>query len=316
MATFGVTNSGFALKRLSDILADMITALSTVQDPATGESLIVDLADENDPFVQFVHVMADGLSLCWEQLQQIYSQNDPLLATGTSLSGSAQFNGITRLPGESDSSLRVRQQQSTTLAARGMIEDCWAAIMSVPGVSFCRIYQNPTGTPDGNGLPAKSLAAMVVGGDDNLVASALFQHASLCSFYGSTVVNYVDVQQVGYECRFTRPDPISVYVHVALVVTNNILWPSDGAERVKQAVLNYAISGASAVGIAEGFSQNGFVPGASVYATELAIPVGSVPGVRILGITVGDSPNPSNTSVAIAWNQQASIEEANITVTV
>ena len=67
--SFGISDQGFTLKRLADILSDMQTAFSTVQDPATGEMLTLNLADENDPLVQAVNSVSDALSLAWEQLQ-------------------------------------------------------------------------------------------------------------------------------------------------------------------------------------------------------------------------------------------------------
>ncbi len=316
MSTFGITTRGFALKRLSDILSDMVVALSGVTDPATGESLTPDLLDENDPFIQQVQTTADAISLCWEQLQQSYNQFDPLLATGTALSGLVQLNGLERLAGETDAALRVRQQEGTTAAARGMIEDLYAAIKSLPGVTFCRVYQNLSNTfADSNGLPPRSLAAVVVGGSAIGVTTALFTHSPLCTFFGNVQLPYLDIQGVEYAVKFSRPTQIPIYVGVTCVVTNAALWPSDGETQVKNALVAYAAQGASAVGITTGYDQVGFVPGAPVFASELVIPVSSVPGIRILGITVGTSSASRGDNVSIAWNEQAQLLFDNIVVT-
>ena len=97
--TYGITDQGFVLKRLANILDDFDTALSLVTDPVSGETLTPDLSDENDPLVQIVNAFADGLSVCWEQLQQVYNQFDPNKATGAALSGLVPLNGITRQAG-------------------------------------------------------------------------------------------------------------------------------------------------------------------------------------------------------------------------
>jgi len=99
MTEFGINETGFNLKRLADILADMKTALSTVTDPITGESLTPDLLDENDPLIQLVNTFSDTLALGWEQLQLAYNQFDPLKATGAGLSGLVQLNKLSRQAG-------------------------------------------------------------------------------------------------------------------------------------------------------------------------------------------------------------------------
>lgn len=315
MATYGITTAGFTLKRLSDILSDMVTQLSTVVDPVTGEYLTPNLSDENDPFVQQVQVTADALSLCWEQLQQVYNQFDPLQATGSALSGLVQLNGLERLLGETDAALRVRQQECTTASARGMIEDLYAAVKGIYGVTFCRIYQNVATFTDSNGLPPRSLAAVVVGGDAIGITTALFTHAPLCTFYGNVALPYIDIQGVEYLVKFTRPVQIPVYIKVTCVVVNAGLWPTDGVTQIKNAIVAYAEGGAEAVGIATGFNQVGFTPGSSVYGSELVIPVSSIPGIRILGITIGSAPSPTTDNIQIAWNEQAQILFDNIVVT-
>lgn len=316
MPTYGVTSAGFELKRLADILSDMVTALNSVVDPVTGETLTPDLQDENDPFVQQIQAIADSVSLCWEQLQLVYNQFDPLQATGAALSGLVQLNGLERILGETDSELRVRQQECTTAASRGMIEDCYAAVKALTGVTFCRIYQNTMDHANSDGIPARSLAAVVLGGDATDITTVLFNHASLCNLYGNVQLPYIDIQGVEYLIGFTRPIIVPIYVSVSCVLVNASLWPSDGADQIKNAIVQYAAYGASAVGITTGYDQVGLVPGASVYATDLVIPVSSVPGIRILAIKIGAAPDPRNTIAPIAWNEQASILAANIEVTV
>jgi len=97
--SYGVTDEGFVLKRLDDILSDLISELSTITDPQSGESLTPDLTDENDPLVQIINAFGDGLSDAWEVLQLSYNQYDPLKATGAGLSGLVQLNALTRKAG-------------------------------------------------------------------------------------------------------------------------------------------------------------------------------------------------------------------------
>jgi len=308
MATFGITDSGFTLKRLADILADMVTALNTVTDPVTGESLTPNLADENDPFIQQIQATADAVSECWEQLQLVYNQFDPLQASGSALSGLVQLSGLTRIADETDAALRVRQQESTTAVASGMLDDCYAAIKALTGVTFARIYQNVLTVEDSRGLPPKSISALVVGGSAINICTALFNHTPICNYFGNVELPIVDTQGVEYFIRFSRPINVPIYVKVTCVVTNAALWPSDGTTQIKTAMVNYAANGASAIGITSGFDQVGISPGDPVYATELAIPANSVAGMRILSIYIGTTYEGVNQAVvSIPWNYMATI---------
>ena len=315
MTTYGVTDNGFVLKRLYDIRADMVAALGTVSDPTTGETLR--LGDENDPLVQLLDATADALAAAWEQLQEAYNQFDPLKATGAGLSGLVQLNGLLRIVGEDDKSLRARQAVSTTQTSRGMTEDLYGALLNLPGMLFCRIYVNPTLVTDSRGLPGKSMAVVAVGGNDQDLGDTIwFKSPAGLELYGSTTVQHVDDQNISYDVGFTRPTPVVVYVAVAVTVVNSVLWPPDGADQIKQAIVDYAQFGADALGIPAGFDQLGFIPGNAVYASELYVPVNKVSGIRITSLKVGTAPAPASDVVDINWDEVASILVDNITVTV
>ena len=403
---YGVTDQGFALKRLADILSDMRTRLSAIEDPVTGETLSPDLADENDPLAQIVNAVADELSACWEQLQLAYNQFDPLKGTGAGLSGTVQLNKIKRLAGsstlvtltmtgtpnlfiaagkqaalydgsvvfdlpewtfdgsgqatvvgtcteegpteatagsvtsiltpvrgwtactnaadavpgrapETDAQLRSRQRQSTETTGRTTIGDIYGNLANIEGVTFCRVYQNQTLSADSRGIPAKSVAAVVVGGDDTEVAETLFRQSPPgIGLHGSTSVNVTDEQGIQYAVAFTRPTAVPVYVAISLTVVNSSFWPTDGEDQIKDAILAYAQSGAYGLGITSGFDQDGYTPGQSVYASELFTPVNSIPGTRITALTIGTTASPADQSVAIDWDEVAEFDADNIDITV
>lgn len=403
MTTFGVTPTGFKTKRLADILADLTTALSTVSDPSTGESLIVDLADENDPLVQVVNAFADGLAEAWEQLELAHDQFDPLKSIGAGLSGLVQLNGISRKPStyttatvsltgtpnsafvagkkisngvnnftlpavafdgsgfasvvavadeegpiqalagtlvkivtpvpgwtavtnptdgvvgtyaETDTELRARQQNSTSATAQTIIESIYSALVNLDGVTYCRVYQNITLAVDSRGIAAKSVAVVIVGGDDNEIAESIFNRLPLADTYGSTTVNLTDAQGVTYPIRFSRPQQVDVYVSIAVTVVNTSVWPADGAAKIKAAIVTFAQQGARGLGIQSGYDQNGFVVGENVYSSDLYVAIGSVLGIKVTSVTVGVAPNPVGSEVIIEWDQVAAFDSANITVAV
>lgn len=404
--TYGVTDQGFVLKRLNDIRNDMATALSTVQDPVSGEYLTPDLNDENDPLVQIVNSLSDQLSACWEQLQLCYNQFDPLKATGRGLSGLVQLNGIRRkagtystvvvnitgsanlalpvglkfgsmdgttvfilpavtldnsgnamgiiatastigpvtalagtltniitpypgfntitnpsdaIPGtaeENDTQLRNRQQNSTMTTSSSLIESVYSALLNLNGVAYARVYQNITGVTDSRGIPAKSIAAVVSGGADADIAQVLWLKASAFPQYGTTTVAVEDNQGFSYDMSFIRPTEVPVYVAVAVTVVNASIWPVDGVDRIKAAILAYATGGSTALGVTPDWGKDGWTIGENVYASELYVPVNSVPGAQITSILVDTADPPATTSVAIAWNEVSQFLSANITVAV
>lgn len=406
-AQYGVTDQGFALKRLADILSDMRAALSTVVDPETGEQLTPDLLDENDPLIQMVNAFSDSLALGWEQLQLAYNQFDPLKATGAGLRGTVQLNGIRAKSGtpstvavtltgtagktvpagqrisdldgekiftlpqftfdgngsataiatciavgpigagantitriltpydgwlgvinpqaitttlgtaaETDSELRTRQQYSTQVLSVTLIEGVYGAIRALEGVEYCRVYQNITLETDVRGIPAKAICAVVQGGTSEAIAEELWQKASAFELYGSTEVTRTDAQGINYTMRFQRPTEVPVHIAITLSVINATLWPSNGPDLIKAQILAYAQGGAGALGVPAGWDRDGWVVGESVYASELYTPVNSIPGVAITALAVGTAPEPAAASVMIEWDEVATFDSANITVTV
>lgn len=92
----GVTEQGFELKRLADIVSDAEVALSAIADPVTGDTLQPDFSG-SDPTMQVVLVPLDAVSVAWEAAQGAYNQFDPSKASPTALEGLVQLNGLTVL---------------------------------------------------------------------------------------------------------------------------------------------------------------------------------------------------------------------------
>lgn len=402
--TYGVTEQGFVLKRLNDILTDMKTVLAQVQDPKTGEFLTPDLLDENDPLVLLINAFADSLYAGWEQLQLSYNQFDPLKATGAGLSGLVQLNGLLRKAGikstavvtitgtagkvvpagkqisdinstyiwdlpaftigiggtvettataseygpieaasgtlvkiltpysgwtsvtntadavvgtseETDTILRSRQRDSTTVG-QSTIESIYSALMQLEGVTYARVYQNITLLTDSRGIPAKSVAAVVVGGSEADIAATLFDHVPAgCATYGSTEIYIYGVQGVDTAMYFTYPAEIDIYIDIEVEVVDASIWPDDAADRIKANIISYATSGAVGIGIDTGFDQDGYTPGQSVYASELYTPINYIHGARIVSVFVGTTGSPADPSVVIDWNEIAVFDSANINIT-
>lgn len=403
----GVTYDGFEAKRLADVLSDAEAELSTIVDPASGESLQPDFGSE-DPAMQVVQVPLDAVGTAWEALQLVWEQFDPSKAVGPSLSGLVQLNGITRqdaapstvtlslagtpgtlvpagsvasdannvnqwatvedkqigiggtasvdakctvfgpvsadantinnivttVPGwlsvnnpiaaqpgrdiETDDELRQRRRRSTLAPAAGPVESIYANLADLPGVSYARVRQNNTLSVDSNGIPPKSVAAVVVGGEDEDIAYTLLARTGVTSeWFGSSSLTLFDQQNEPYVVKWTRPTPLPIYIDLTIDVYNTSVFPADGLQQIKDAIIAYAAGGAPAIGIEDGFNDTGFPPGETVRYSRLFTPINSVPGHRVTSLTIGTSPSPAGESdIPTPWDEFPEFTAANIDITV
>lgn len=102
MSDYGINPAGFRIKQFEEIRKSLYDRLSQVKDPDSGETLQVDF-DENDPIVNIVNAFIDSLSQHWKMMAQVYEQFNPSRASGDSLSGLVQLNGLLRKKGSPSS---------------------------------------------------------------------------------------------------------------------------------------------------------------------------------------------------------------------
>lgn len=240
----------------------------------------------------------------------------------TPVSGwTAVTNALAATPGtyeETDEELRARQQISTSNTAQTIVESIASGVGALEGVEFVKVYQNIGLVADERGIPAKSIAVIVLGGEDDEIARAIFTKlaAGGADTHGTEEVEIIDEQDIIYAIRFSRPTEIPVYVDVNVQVVNAALWPTDGADLVKAAILSWAQIGAGGLDVYSQYDQDGYSPGQSVYASELFVPAYTVSGIKVTSISVGEDSSGGGDEVAIAWDEIAVFSDDNINVTV
>jgi uncharacterized phage protein gp47/JayE len=411
MTDYGVTSTGFKVKRLADILADLKTKMETVIDPVSEESLQIDLED-GSIISQQIGIFAEQISLCWQAAAAAALQFDPLANTGAGQTGTCQINGIIRSAGypsvipltvtgavgtvvpkgslvatvdnayqfetvdyvtigeggtaeinanctvkgpvdtgtgtvisvltpvsgwtavtngetlvvgaldETDAELRERQQKSTAYTARCHIEAIYAAIANVEGVTYCRVYQNDTLVEDARTLPAKSIAAIVLGGVDEDIAEAIFYRVGPgISYYGNLPDNedkgieFTDLQGEKYYVNFWRPVEVPIDIEITITQTDSTFPSITYEDDIENAILAYVSGGAGAVGASSNFDRDGFPPGEDVILSQLYTPINSVPGFSVTSLEIAKHGEVVGTAnIDIDWNEVATFTAGNITV--
>jgi len=192
------------------------------------------------------------------------------------------------------------------------------AIGDLEGVSFVRVYNNTSLSTDSDGIPPKTIACVVVGGDNDTIAQTIFSRASMGPAYaGNVSVTFQDIQGISYTIQFFRPTAILIYVIVEVTIVEADIFPEDGNTQIQEAIVAYSTGGAPALGINDGFDTEGFPPGSDVLASRLYTPINSVPGHKIDELLLGTSPIPTlPNDIAIGFNEVSEFIVANITVIV
>lgn len=219
---------------------------------------------------------------------------------------------------ETNTELRQRRDRSTMAPAASPVESVYANLANITGVTYSRVRQNNTLVPDSNGIPGKSVAAVVVGGDDLEIAYTLLARTGIASaWYGNTSQVLFDAQGEPYTVSWTRPTPLPVYVELELEIVSPNIFPADGLQQIKDSIRAYAQGGAPALGVDDGFSTSGFPPGATVILSRLYTPINFVPGHRVVSLYIGTSPNPTGTAdIPTPWDQVPLFLDGNIDITV
>jgi uncharacterized phage protein gp47/JayE len=120
-------------------------------------------------------------------------------------------------PIETDAELRRRQAQSTAIAAFSPIQAILAGVLSVEGVTRCRIYENPTDVNDFRGVPGHSIAVVVEGGDATQIAETIaWTKSPGCGTYGTTSVIVYDPKGIPNTVNFYYLDTVAVHVRVEI----------------------------------------------------------------------------------------------------
>lgn len=236
-----------------------------------------------------------------------------LTALGSSVAGwTGAVNTADALVGsfrQTDNSLRVTRENALARAGAGTPDAIRADLLNA-GARAVSVFSNRSTIVDADGVPPGSIEVLVTGGDDGVIAAALYASAGgSTGLHGSTIVSIVDSEGVTQEVRFSRPTLVPIYVTIT-VRRDQIRYPVDGAAEVRARIVDYGDA-----------QQTGVDVDALALAGQV-VPrlVGGVLREQVAGVTgasacaVGTAPSPTGLSVAISRRQWADLDSSRVTV--
>ena len=145
----------------------------------------------------------------------------------------------------------------------------------MPGVQHAIVYENCTDSANTAGLPAHSIEAVVLGGQDMAIARAIWaRKAAGIQTYGSSNATVIDASGNNQTVNFSRPNQVAIYVRIADLQIKPGYTAADVQNRIKAAL----ISCIGALGVSGG-----------VYYTRLIEQVNKVEGVTDYRLTVSNN---------------------------
>lgn len=221
-------------------------------------------------------------------------------------------SAIVGTPVESDSNARARQSISVALPSSTRLAGTIAEIKAVAGVTLTNVLENQTGVTDAYGNLGHSMTAVVMGGTDLAVATAIFNNRGIgCNTIGATAVSMTEVSVTDpnsgnvMTIGFVRPVSVPIYVTLGIHgLTSN--YNSAMQANIKNAIANYLNS----LQIGEEVTQS------ALYSIALsAVPNLLQPDFSIRSLQLGTSPSPSGTAdISMNFWQVSSSLAANVVI--
>ena len=150
-----------------------------------------------------------------------------------SVGWTAVTNAADAVPGteiETDAAFRVRREQRLQRAGSSPLEAIAAQVAEVDGVTQAIAWENATDYTDAFGRPPHSVEVMVLGGDSEDIARAIWaaKAAGIQTYGTESVVTFADDRGVTRSVYFSRPTSLSAYATL-LIITDPATYAGDAA---------------------------------------------------------------------------------------
>ena len=219
------------------------------------------------------------------------------------LAGLTSVSNITDTTGgtdqETDEQLKVRNLRSLAKGGGSTPNAIRASILQVSGVTSAFVRNNET-LSEVDGVPGKSIAPVVQGGNTEAIQDAIFaEKAGGPQCFGTLTKSYTDDNNNIVVIGITRPIETDVYIRAT--VTHTTDYPVDGDTRVRDLIVT---------------AVNALTIGQDVIRFSIATAVGrEVTGITNLVIeTSADGTTYNNSDFTIAELAIAVTDNAKVTV--
>lgn len=202
---------------------------------------------------------------------------------------------------ETDSELKARREASLQRAGAGTLGSIVSILADIENVIAVVGFENPN-LIETSGRPPKSFEMVVQGGDEDEIASAIWENkpAGILSF-GSVSKNVTDSQGFSHTVKFSRPTEKLIYLELDLTV--DATFPANGVDQVKAAIL--------AFGEALGIGQKVIV------YPKLVSCLNNIQGLLDIVIRIGTSANPTlDNNIAVDPQEISKWDSSRIEVTI
>lgn len=190
----------------------------------TGENVLAFRAAE----LGQVQVLANTLTVPVTIILGVVSVNNP---DGPYQDGANQ---------ETDAQFRIRRQKSVSAPAQGYLQALYGGLNDITGLVGAAVYENVTGSEDGDGIPGHSIWVVVDGGEDQAVAEAIYKYRNAgCGMKGDEDVVIVQVDGSDFHVFFDRATEENLYVQFHL----DTIGGSYDADAIKQFLVDNYVFG-------------------------------------------------------------------------
>lgn len=203
---------------------------------------------------------------------------------------------------ETDEQLRLRRRASTSTPGQAIVDAMYGALTNIPEVRQAKVYENDQDVINANGLPPHSIYCIVEGGADaDILDTIWLKKTAGTTTHGTTAGQVTDSMGNPHTLKFSRPTDVNAWVTVNLHTRPG--WPTDGAQRIINALTAWAVANQSI--------------GEEVIHSRLFDPVNTVPGHSIDSLYIGTAANPAGTAnIAVPFDGLARFDSSRIVVNV
>lgn len=272
---------------------------------------------ENDPSIRVVTLAdvtapATTVAAQAETAGAVTANSGTLSVIETPVSGWSAVTNADPLAGglpiETDEQYRLRQLDELARGGGGSVPGIRADILAIGDeVTACEVLENDT-LVTVDGMPGKSVEAIVQGGDDQDIADALFASKSGGIYTHGSVgpITVVDDQGYEHDVRFSRPTGRRVYIALGLTTVGDY---TDLETEVKDAIVAAAVTRSS-----HGYQAIG----GDVYAAQILVAALSVANVlngrAALSFSTISDPTAGASALTISSREIATIASIDIVV--